>query len=398
MRHTVNLKVKPKSVKDIQNGYPLISKDAIENAEQKIEEGSLVNLVDSNSHYIATGYYGIQNKGIGWVLSRKEKEKIDKVFFAKRIREAIEKRAKLYAAEDTTAFRVFNGAGDGIGGLTIEYFAGFYVANWYSEGIYSFREEIYQALNDIADPRGVYEKLRFDKNGQYVDQDDYVSGEKGEFPLIVSENGMNYAVDLNDGAMTGIFLDQRNVRKALRDRYSEGKTVLNTFSYTGAFSVAAALGGATETTSVDLAKRSLPKTIEQFAVNGIDYESQDIKVMNVFDYFRYAERHALKFDVVVLDPPSFARTKKKTFSTSKDYTKLVKDTLKITSDGGVIVASTNTASFNMKKFKTFIDKAFKEENKRYKIVEEHQLPEDFTVPHNFPEFNYLKVVFIKVLN
>ncbi|MBA2174837.1 class I SAM-dependent rRNA methyltransferase [Halobacillus locisalis] len=398
MRHTVNLKVKPKSVKDIQNGYPLISKDAIENAEQKVEEGSLVNLVDSNSNYIATGYYGIQNKGIGWVLSRKAKEKIDKIFFAKRIREAVEKRTKLYAVEDTTAFRVFNGAGDGIGGLTIEYFAGFYVVNWYSEGIYSFRDEIYQALDDIADPRGVYEKLRFDKNGQYVDQDDYVSGEKGEFPLIVSENGMNYAVDLNDGAMTGIFLDQRNVRKALRDRYSEGKTVLNTFSYTGAFSVAAALGGATETTSVDLAKRSLPKTIEQFAVNGIDYESQDIKVMNVFDYFRYAERHALKFDVVVLDPPSFARTKKKTFSTSKDYTKLVKDTLKITSDGGVIVASTNTASFNMKKFKTFIDKAFKEENKRYKIVEEHQLPEDFTVPHNFPEFNYLKVVFIKVLN
>ncbi|WP_281975773.1 class I SAM-dependent rRNA methyltransferase [Halobacillus litoralis] len=398
MRYTAKLKVKPKSVKDITNGYPLISKDAIENDEEKIEEGSLVQLVDSSNNYIATGYYGIQNKGIGWVLSRKEKEKIDQTFFAKRVREAVEKRAKFYATEDTTAFRVFNGAGDGIGGLTIEFFAGFYVVNWYSEGIYSFREEIYQALNDTADPRGVYEKLRFDKNGQYVDQDDYVSGEKGEFPLIVSENGMSYAVDLNDGAMSGIFLDQRNVRKALRDRYSEGKTVLNTFSYTGAFSVSAALGGATETTSVDLAKRSLPKTIEQFAVNGIDYESQDIKVMNVFDYFRYAERHALKFDVVVLDPPSFARTKKKTFSTSKDYTKLVKNTLKITSDGGLIVASTNTASFNMKKFKTFIDKAFKEMDKRYEIVEEHQLPEDFTVPHNFPEFNYLKVVFIKVLD
>ncbi|WP_224654302.1 class I SAM-dependent methyltransferase, partial [Escherichia coli] len=82
--------------------------------------------------------------------------------------------------------------------------------------------------------------------------------------------------------------------------------MLNTFSYTGAFSVAAALGGARETTSVDLAKRSLPKTIEQFSVNGIDYEAQNIKVMDVFDYFRYAKRHELKFDVVVLDPPSFA--------------------------------------------------------------------------------------------
>lgn len=184
------------------------------------------------------------------------------------------------------------------------------MVSWYSEGIYSFRNDIYEALNAAVNTRGIYEKLRFDTNGQYINQDDYVSGEKGEFPLIVQENGMNFAVDLNDGAMTGIFLDQRNVRKALRDRYSTDKTVLNTFSYTGAFSVAAALGGASGTTSVDLAKRSLPKTIEQFSVNGIDYESQDIKVMNVFDYFSYAARKGLKFDVVVLDPPSFARTKK----------------------------------------------------------------------------------------
>lgn len=208
---------------------------------------------------------------------------------------------------------------------------------------------------------------------------------------------MNYAVDLNDGAMTGIFLDQRNVRKTLRDNYSMDKTVLNTFSYTGAFSVAAAMGGAAGTTSVDLAKRSLAKTIEQFAVNGIDYESQDIKVMNVFDYFNYAARKGLKFDVVVLDPPSFARTKKMTFSTAKDYPKLLMDALAITNDKGIIVASTNNASFNMKKFNGFIEKAFAESNKKYKILEQHQLPEDFTIPHNFPEFNYLKVVIIQVL-
>ncbi|MGM9949484.1 MAG: class I SAM-dependent rRNA methyltransferase [Lysinibacillus sp.] len=398
MRQLVEIQVKPAAIKDLTNGYPLILKEAIEMPEVTVEEGSLLHLVDKNGGYIATGYYGIQNKGIGWILTRKEKEKIDRKFFAKKLREAAEKRAGFYASEDTTAFRVFNGEGDGIGGLTIDFFNGFYMVSWYSEGIYSFREDIYAALGEVVNTRGVYEKLRFQANGQYVEQDDYVSGEKGEFPLIVLENGMSYAVDLNDGAMTGIFLDQRNVRKALRDRYAEGKTVLNTFSYTGAFSVAAALGGAAGTTSVDLAKRSLPKTIEQFAVNGIDYESQDIKVMNVFDYFSYAARHGLKFDVVVLDPPSFARTKKMTFSTAKDYPKLLKDALNITNDGGIIIASTNNASFNMKKFKTFIEKAFKETNRRYKILEEHQLPEDFTVPHNFPEFNYLKVVFIQVMD
>ncbi|KGR91330.1 50S rRNA methyltransferase [Ureibacillus massiliensis 4400831 = CIP 108448 = CCUG 49529] len=398
MRQLIEIQLKSKSIKDITNGYPLILKDAIEIPAVAIEEGSLLHLVDKNGGYIATGYYGTQNKGIGWVLSRKEKEKIDKKFFVKKISAAVEKRANFFASEDTTAFRVFNGEGDGIGGLTIDFFNGFYMVSWYSEGIYSFREDIYSALNEVVNTRGVYEKLRFYTNGQYVNQDDYVSGEKGEFPLIILENGMNYAVHLNDDAMTGIFLDQRNVRKALRDKYSEGKTVLNTFSYTGAFSVAAALGGAVGTTSVDLAKRSLPKTIEQFAVNGIDYESQDIKVMNVFDYFSYAARHHLKFDVIVLDSPSFARTKKMTFSTAKDYPKLLKDALKIINDDGVIIASTNNDSFNMKKFKSFIEKAFKEENRRYKILEEYQLPEDFTVPHNFPEFNYLKVVFIKVMN
>lgn len=398
MRQLVDVQLKAASIKEITNGYPLILKDMIEMFDATAVEGSLLRLVDKNGGYMATGYYGLQNKGIGWVLTRKEKEKIDVKYFVKKISEAANKRANLYASEDTTAFRIFNGEGDGIGGLTIDFFNGFYMVSWYSEGIYSFREDVYKALNEVVNARGVYEKLRFHTNGQYVEQDDYVSGEKGEFPLIILENGMHYAVDLNDGAMTGIFLDQRNVRAALRDKYSEGKTVLNTFSYTGAFSVAAALGGSAGTTSVDLAKRSLSKTIEQFAVNGIDYESQDIKVMNVFDYFSYAARHGLKFDVVVLDPPSFARTKKMTFSTAKDYPKLLKDVLKITNDDGVIIASTNNASFNMKKFKIFIDKAFKETNTRYKILEEHQLPEDFTVPHNFQEFNYLKVVFIQIMH
>ncbi|PAF36585.1 RlmI/RlmK family 23S rRNA methyltransferase [Terribacillus saccharophilus] len=398
MRQLVEVKLKSKFITDIKNGYPLLSKEAVETSGVTMDEGSLLRLVDPSGRYIGTAYYGLQNKGIGWVLAFKEQEKIDAKFFVKKISAAVARRKNLYEAEDTTAFRVFNGEGDGIGGLIIDFFDGFYMVSWYSEGIYSFREDIYQALEEVVEARGLYEKLRFNTNGQYVEQDDYVSGEKGEFPLIVLENGMKYAVDLNDGAMTGIFLDQRNVRKALRDHYSEGKTVLNTFSYTGAFSVAAVLGGATKTTSVDVAKRSLPKTIEQFAVNEIDYEAQDIKVMDVFDYFRYADRHDLKFDVVVLDPPSFARTKKITFSTAKDYPKLLKDTLKITNQGGIIIASTNNASFNMKKFKSFIDKAFTESNTRYKILEEHQLPEDFTVPNNYPEFNYLKVVFIKVMN
>ena len=108
-----------------------------------------------------------------------------------------------------------------------------------------------------------------------------------------------------------------------------------------------------------MAKRSLAKTIEQFSVNHIDYEAQDIKVMDVFHYFKYAQRHALQFDLVVLDPPSFARTKQMTFSTAKDYPKLLKDTLAITAKNGIIVASTNNASFGMKSSKALLTKHLK---------------------------------------
>lgn len=394
---TIDVLVNDKSGIALKKGYPLILKDAVMNPEVLKEEGDLLRLIDRNRRFIAKGYYGNQNKGIGWVLTRKEEEAIDFNFFESRISAAIERRSNFKLNTQTTAYRLFNGEGDGIGGLTIDYFDGYYMVSWYSEGIYSMKHHVYGVLDKIVNAKAVYEKKRFDTKGQYIDQDDYVSGTPGDFPIIVKENGMNFAVDLNDGAMTGVFLDQRDVRAALRDKYSEGNHVLNTFSYTGAFSVAALSGGAVKTTSVDLAKRSLAKTIEQFSVNGIDYEAQDIKVMDVFDYFRYAKRHELKFDVVVLDPPSFARSKKYTFSSAKDYTALLQDAIAITEKKGFIVASTNNASFSMKKFKTFIDEAFKTSGTKYKILEESSLPKDFRTNRDYPEFNYLKVCIIQKL-
>ncbi|RLL41998.1 class I SAM-dependent rRNA methyltransferase [Oceanobacillus piezotolerans] len=395
MSTVVKLKIRSDYIKLYQNKAPLITKESVTNPHELKKEGSIVHLVDTRGAFLAKGYYGNQNKGIGWVLSYNENEKIDFLFFKNRILNAINKRKSFYEDKETTAFRIFNGEGDGIGGLTIDYFDGYYSINWYSEGIYTFKDSVIRVLDEMGEYKAIYEKKRFDTKGQYVEADDFVKGERGEFPIIVKENGMNYAVYLNDGAMVGIFLDQRNVRKAIRDKYAKGKHVLNTFSYTGAFSVAAALGGALKTTSVDLAKRSKSKTIEQFSVNGIDFEQQDIIVMDVFDYFKYANRKNLKFDMVILDPPSFARSKKHTFSTAKDYPGLIKDTISITEKDGIIVASTNNASFGMKKFKGFIEKGFKEMNTSYKIMEEFSLPADFQTNKHFQQGNYLKVLIIK---
>ncbi|SEJ81241.1 23S rRNA (cytosine1962-C5)-methyltransferase [Bhargavaea ginsengi] len=392
---TTSVRVNAEAAEAIRAGQPVIPKDSVRDMSVFGAEGTLLRLEDPTGRYVATGYHGQQNKGAGWVLSRNERETIDREFFSRKIREAADRRNPFFENPDTTAFRVFNGEGDGIGGMTIDHYEGHWMVSWYSEGIYSMRQFVYESLKEMPGVLSVHEKKRFDLKGRYMEQDDFVSGKQPEFPLIVKENGMNFAVDLNDGAMTGIFLDQRDVRKAIRDEYAEGRSVLNTFSYTGAFSVAAALGGASGTVSVDLAKRSLPKTIEQFAVNGIDYEAQDIVVMDVFDYFRYARRKELEFDLVVLDPPSFARSKKRTFSAAKDYANLLEDVLAITAKGGIVVASTNHAGFGMKKFRTFIDKAFQTSGRKYRILKEYRLPEDFRTPRNSPESDYLKVAVIK---
>lgn len=395
MRSEVTVKIKPKFIKEIKSGYPLILKDAIQNLNDVQEEGTIIKVVDEKNHFVGKGYYGKQNKGYGWILTRKESEQINQSFFESKIKSALHKRKQFYKSSDTTAFRALNGEGDVLGGLIIDYYDGYYVVSWYSEGIYTFRDEIIAALQKVANFKGIYEKKRFDTKGKYIEGDDFVAGERGEFPLIVKENGVNFAVYLNDGAMVGVFLDQRNVRKQIRDKYAKGRTVLNMFSYTGAFSVFAALGGASKTTSVDLANRSLSKTIEQFSVNEVDYEAQDIIVEDVFLYFKYAAKKKMKFDMVVLDPPSFARSKKYTFSAAKDYKNLLKETIAITENNGIIVASTNCSAFDMKKFKGFIDTAFKEMNGKYKILEEHSLPEDFRTIDQFKEGDYLKVVFIE---
>jgi len=398
MNKIISLTLEPAFVKNYSNGYPLISKESLIDWQKVTEEGTIVNLYDSHKKFIAKGYYGRQNKGYGWILSHKKDENIDVAFFKRKMEAAIVYRKAFYNSSDTTAFRVINGEGDGLGGLTVDYFDGYYLLTWYSIGIYTFKESILEALKSLVDYKGIYQKKRFDAKGQYLDDtDDFICGERAPEPLIVKENGANFVIYLDDGAMVGVFLDQKEVRKTIRDTYAKGKTVLNTFSYTGAFSVFAVLGGASKTTSVDLANRSRAKTEEQFRVNNIDPKTQEIIVEDVFNYFKYAVRKKLTFDMVVLDPPSFARSKKHTFSAAKDYTKLLKEAIQITSKNGMIVASTNAANFDMKRFKGFIDKAFKELNGKYRIEETFSLPKDFRVSNAFKEGDYLKVVFIRKL-
>lgn len=371
--------------KKVRQGYPLIQQEDLVKAEMSTD---WVELTGPQGEFLAMGYLGKQNKGIGWVLSH-TKQAINEAFFIHLFQVAKEKRHRYYQDATTTAFRLFNGEGDGMGGLIIDLYQDHGVFSWYNETLYGKKKEIVTAFQTVfPEVVGAYEKIRFEST---LPESQLLYGEEASEPLLVKENGITFATYLNEGLMTGIFLDQKEVRGALVEGMASGKTVLNMFSYTGAFSVAAAMGGATKTTSVDLAKRSVPKTKEQFLVNGIDPETQNIHVMDTFEYFKYAKRKNLTFDVVVLDPPSFARNKKKTFSVAKNYGELIEESVDLLNETGTIIASTNAANVSPKQFKQMIESAFEAKNVTFKNSQNYTLPSDFATNPAFPEGDYLKV-------
>ena len=382
------IRVSKRVEKKLAKGLVLLEASDLENVNLKDQE---VEVHSQDGNFLGTAYLSQQNKGLGWFIS-KDKITFNQAFFETLFRQAKEKRTAYYQDDLTTAFRLFNQEGDGFGGLTVDLYGDYAVFSWYNSYVYQIRKVISEAFRQVfPEVLGTYEKLRF-KGLDY--ESAHVYGQEAPDFFTVLENGILYQVFMNDGLMTGIFLDQHEVRGSLVDGLAMGKSLLNMFSYTAAFSVAAAMGGASQTTSVDLAKRSRELSQAHFQANGISTDEHRFIVMDVFEYFKYAKRKDLTYDVIVLDPPSFARNKKQTFSVAKDYHKLISQSLEILNPGGIIIASTNAANVSRQKFTEQIDKGFA--GRSYQILNKYGLPADFAYNKKDESSNYLKVISMKV--
>ncbi|CJI04137.1 class I SAM-dependent rRNA methyltransferase [Streptococcus pneumoniae] len=382
------IRVSKRVEKKLAKGLVLLEASDLENVNLKDQE---VEVQGQEGNFLGTAYLSQQNKGLGWFVS-KDKVAFNQTFFETLFRKAKEKRNAYYQDDLTTAFRLFNQEGDGFGGLTVDLYGDYAVFSWYNSYVYQIRQTISEAFRQVfPEVLGAYEKIRF-KGLDY--ESAHVYGQEAPDFFTVLENGVLYQVFMNDGLMTGIFLDQHEVRGSLVDGLARGKSLLNMFSYTAAFSVAAAMGGASETTSVDLAKRSRELSEAHFQVNGLSTDKHRFFVMDVFDYFKYAKRKGLSYDVIVLDPPSFARHKKRTFSVAKDYHKLISQSLEIVNPGGIIIASTNAANLSLQKFTEQIDKGFA--GRSYQMLNQYGLPADFAYNKKDESSNYLKVISMKV--
>ncbi|MDG8036077.1 class I SAM-dependent rRNA methyltransferase [Streptococcus pneumoniae] len=382
------IRVSKRVEKKLAKGLVLLEASDLENVNLKDQE---VEVQGQEGNFLGTAYLSQQNKGLGWFVS-KDKVAFNQAFFEMLFRKAKEKRNAYYQDDLTTAFRLFNQEGDGFGGLTVDLYGDYAVFSWYNSYVYQIRQTISEAFRQVfPEVLGAYEKIRF-KGLDY--ESAHVYGQEAPDFFTVLENGVLYQVFMNDGLMTGIFLDQHEVRGSLVDGLAMGKSLLNMFSYTAAFSVAAAMGGASQTTSVDLAKRSRELSQAHFQANGLSTDEHRFIVMDVFEYFKYAKRKDLTYDVIVLDPPSFARNKKQTFSVAKDYHKLISQSLEILNPGGIIIASTNAANVSRQKFTEQIDKGFA--GRSYQILNKYGLPADFAYNKKDESSNYLKVISMKV--
>ncbi|WP_169435182.1 class I SAM-dependent rRNA methyltransferase [Streptococcus mitis] len=382
------IRVSKRVEKKLAKGLVLLEASDLENVNLKDQE---VEVQSQEGTFLGTAYLSQQNKGLGWFVST-DKVIFNQAFFEALFRQAKEKRSAYYQDDLTTAFRLFNQEGDGFGGLTVDLYGDYAVFSWYNSYVYQIRKVISEAFRQVfPEVLGVYEKIRF-KGLNY--ESAHIYGQEAPEFFTVLENGVLYQVFMNDGLMTGIFLDQHEVRGSLVDGLAMGKSLLNMFSYTAAFSVAAAMGGASQTTSVDLAKRSRELSQAHFQANGISTDDHRFIIMDVFEYFKYAKRKGLTYDVIVLDPPSFARNKKQTFSVAKDYHKLISQSLEILNPEGIIIASTNAANVSRQKFTEQIDKGFA--GRSYQILNKYGLPADFAYNKKDESSNYLKVISMKV--
>ncbi|MEM1084631.1 MAG: class I SAM-dependent rRNA methyltransferase [Verrucomicrobiota bacterium] len=278
---------------------------------------------------------------------------------------AIAKRRPL-SDERTDAFRLVDGDGDGLPGIELEAFAGRWLVSTRDARISPELLEVFHKTG-----HSVYHK-RLDQ--QQKESPVLLSGPEQLEPFIALENGARFEISFQSGYSQGIFLDQRDNRRTLRERMQPGMTLLNTFAYTGAFSVVAALGGA-ETTTLDLSQPYLDWAKRNFTLNDVDPATQYFCKGDTFHWLRRFAKQGRRFDAIVLDPPTFSRDKDgKVFRVEKDYGRLVELAAACLSKDGLILACTNCRQLDERAFETQVRRSLPRPIK----IESAPMPFDFT--------------------
>src|SRR6266702_4020896 len=305
------------------SGHLWIFSGALQQPPHWIEPGGLVDVKSATGQFVARGYYNPHTDIAIRILTHDAGEAIDETFLRRRIRDTVALR-QIFDPDQTNMYRLIHAEGDALPGLVVDRFADILVAQIHTAGMERLRPLLLDALMEETGVQGLL--LRNDsqsrrREGLEIEEPAVAAGEVPA-QVAVRENGVQFLVDPWQGQKTGFFIDQRDKREALR-KYARDKRVLNCFSYTGGFSVYAALTSpAARVSSVDISAPAIDAARQHFILNGLDPNVHQFLIADVFDYLEQAHRDEEQFDVVVLDPPAFATTQSARTQALKAYRRL----------------------------------------------------------------------------
>jgi 23S rRNA (cytosine1962-C5)-methyltransferase len=357
----------------------------------------LVDAKSSTGNFVARGYYNPRTDIAIRILTRDIDEAIDEDFLRGRIRNAVKLRQVLDPSK-TNAYRLINAEGDGLPGLIVDRFAEILVAQIHTAGMENLRQQLIDALIDETGTRGLL--LRNDsqsrrREGLELEEPQVVTGGVPT-QVTVSENNVLFLIDPWQGQKTGFFLDQRDKREALR-KYAHAKRVLNCFCYTGSFSVYAALTSSkTHVTSVDISASPIEIAREHFVLNGLDPNQHQFLIADVFEYLEQARSTGEQFDVIVLDPPAFAKTQSAHARALKAYRRLNLLGMQVLRPGGILLTCSCSAVVSLDDLLGALSQSALRLQRTVQLLETYTHSVDHPINLAMPETAYLKAVICRV--
>ena len=376
------------------NGHPWIFSGAIATVEGDHETIGVADVLDDRKQWIARGLYNPKSQIRIRVLTW-HKEPIDRDFFSRRIAQALALREN-YLSATTTAYRLINGEGDFIPGLVVDRYNDFLVCQFFTSGIDFFKPDIVAALSGLVSVIGIFER----SEGRVRDEEGIgpsVGVLFGEAPpdlISIEENGYKFLVDVRRGQKTGFFLDQRDNR-VLLSSLARGQTVLNCFSYSGAFSVYALGGGAKKVISLDSSKPALELAEEHLALNGFATAQSELLKADAFNYLKESDT---SFDLVVLDPPSLAHKRSDVSAATGGYKFLNLHALKHIQRGGLLLTFSCSQHLSIDLFQKVVFGAAVDAGRRVTVLKRLCQSIDHPVSLHHPEGEYLKGLVLRVLD
>ncbi|MFA5146437.1 MAG: class I SAM-dependent rRNA methyltransferase [Candidatus Omnitrophota bacterium] len=376
----------------IKEGHPWIYNRQLLEPSPSVLPGDIVSVIDPKGGLVGRGYYNPRSDISVRLLAFRDGP-VNKDLFGIRVRRAFDKRKALL--EKTDAVRVVFSEADGLPGLIADLYSGTVVFQILTLGMETRRAEIVKSIRGVIGPEYIYEKS--DSAYRAVEGLKPVKqwiGKKGPSGIKIREGKAEFLVDIENGHKTGFYLDQRRSRMALGNIAGK-KKVLDLFCYTGGFSVSAALAGASAVTGVDIKDGWLASAGKNAALNGVFGKTNFVRA-DAFEFLRKAYNSGEKFDIIILDPPSFARSRKDVASASKGYREINGMGMKTLAEGGILATFSCSHHISNELFSGILKEAGRASAKRITILKRCHQAEDHPIVRAIPETEYLKGYFLKV--